>query len=57
MANTIVGWKEDFNMSFSELVPAQTDATEYLEKVAKQYERKIRVGGHSKGGNLAVYAA
>ena len=55
--NTIVGWKEDFNMSFSELVPAQTDSVKYLEKVAKQYKRKIRVGGHSKGGNLAVYAA
>lgn len=55
--NTIVGWKEDFNMSFSELVPAQTDSVEYLEKIAKQYKRKIRVGGHSKGGNLAVYAA
>lgn len=55
--NTIIGWKEDFNMSFSELVPAQTDSVEYLEKVAKQYKRKIRVGGHSKGGNLAVYAA
>jgi hypothetical protein len=55
--NTIVGWKEDFNMSFSELVPAQTDAVKYLEEVAKQYKMKIRVGGHSKGGNLAVYAA
>lgn len=55
--NAIVGWKEDFNMSFSELVPAQTDSVEYLEKVAKQYKGKIRVGGHSKGGNLAVYAA
>ena len=55
--NTIVGWKEDFNMSFSELVPAQTDAVEYLEKVAKKYKNKLRIGGHSKGGNLAVYAA
>ena len=55
--NTIVGWKEDFNMSFSELVPAQTDAVAYLERVAKKYKGKIRVGGHSKGGNLAVYAA
>ncbi len=55
--NTIVGWKEDFNMSFSELVPAQTEAVVYLEKVAKQYKRKIRIGGHSKGGNLAVYAS
>jgi len=55
--NTIIGWKEDFNMSFSELVPAQTDAVVYLENIAKKYKNKIRVGGHSKGGNLAVYAA
>lgn len=55
--NTIVGWKEDLNMSFQDLVPAQTDAVEYLENIAKQIKGKIRVGGHSKGGNLAVYAA
>ncbi len=55
--NTIVGWKEDFNMCFSELVPAQIDAVKYLENVAKKYNKKIRVGGHSKGGNLAVYAS
>ena len=55
--NTIIGWKEDFNMSFSELVPAQTDAVIYLESVAEKYKNKIRVGGHSKGGNLAVYAS
>ncbi len=54
--NTVVGWKEDFNMSFSELVPSQTDAVEYLENVAKAYNKKLLVGGHSKGGNLAVYA-
>lgn len=55
--NTIVGWKEDFNMSFSELVPAQTDAANYLNNIAYKYKNNIRVGGHSKGGNLAVYAA
>ena len=55
--NTIIGWKEDFNMSFCELVPAQIDAVSYLEDVAEKYVNKIRVGGHSKGGNLAVYAA
>lgn len=55
--NTVVGWKEDFNMSFSELVPAQTDAVQYIENIAYTYKEKIRVGGHSKGGNLAVYAA
>lgn len=55
--NTVIGWKEDFNMSFSELVPAQVDAVNYLENVAKAHRNAIRVGGHSKGGNLAVYAA
>ncbi len=55
--NTIVGWKEDFNMSFSDLVPAQEDSVEYLENIAKKYKNLIRVGGHSKGGNLAVYAS
>ena len=55
--NTIVGWKEDLNMSFSDLVPAQTEAKDYLNQIAEKYKGKIRVGGHSKGGNLAVYAA
>ena len=56
--NTVIGWKEDFNMCFSELVPSQVDAKEYLEIIADKYKKqKIRIGGHSKGGNLAVYAA
>lgn len=55
--NTIIGWKEDFNMSFSEIVEAQLESVKYLEKIANNYSGKIRVGGHSKGGNLAVYAS
>jgi hypothetical protein len=55
--NTLVGWKEDFNMSFSAAVPAQLEAVAYLEKMAKQIRGPLRLGGHSKGGNLAVYAA
>lgn len=55
--NTIIGWKEDFNMSFSETVSSQIDAVNYLDNVAKKYKNKLRVGGHSKGGNLAVYAS
>lgn len=57
--NTIIGWKEDFNMSFQNHVASQLDAVKYLEEVAEQLKRKtkIRIGGHSKGGNLAVYAA
>jgi hypothetical protein len=54
---TIVGWKEDFNMSFQTPVPSQEEAVRYLEEAAKNIHGKIRVGGHSKGGNLAVYAS
>lgn len=55
--NTLVGWKEDFNMSFMTPVPAQMEAVYYLEKIAEVIPGGIRIGGHSKGGNLAVYAA
>lgn len=55
--DTIVGWKEDFNMAFITPVPSQKDALEYLTTAASKLHGKIRVGGHSKGGNLAVYAA
>ena len=54
---TIVGWREDFNMSFTDIVPAQKDALAYLSEVAAHFPGKLRIGGHSKGGNLAVYAA
>ena len=55
--NTLVGWKEDFNMCFVCPVPAQRLAVEYLEGTARDSVGRIIVGGHSKGGNLAVYAA
>ncbi|MBR5966652.1 MAG: DUF2974 domain-containing protein [Treponema sp.] len=55
--DTIVGWKEDFNLAIEEAVPAQRDALAYLEGAAKKTRGKIFVGGHSKGGNLAVYAS
>lgn len=55
--NTIIGWKEDFNMSFCTPVPAQMAAVQYLKETAAALMGPLRVGGHSKGGNLAVYAA
>jgi hypothetical protein len=55
--NSLVGWKEDFNMTFADEVPAQREAVLYLEKMAKKLPGPLRTGGHSKGGNLAVYAA
>lgn len=54
--DTIVGWKEDFNMTFMSHVPAQDEAARYLDRVALQYPGGIRTGGHSKGGNLAIWS-
>lgn len=54
---TIVGWKEDFNMAFLSPVPGQTYSVKYLNTVAGRLRRPFYVGGHSKGGNLAVYGA
>ncbi len=55
--DTLVGWKENFNMSFMHPVPAQKEALAYLEDIASKTKGKLYVGGHSKGGNLAVFAA
>lgn len=55
--DTIVGWKEDFNMSFQTPVPSQTEAVEYLKWIMSKSRCRLYLGGHSKGGNLAVYAA
>ena len=51
--DTIVGWHEDLCMSF-EIVPAQVAAKEYIQRLSPY--RKYRIGGHSKGGALALYA-
>ena len=55
--STLVGWKENFNMSFTFPVPAQKSAVEYLETIATSLNGNLIVGGHSKGGNLAMCAA
>ncbi len=54
---SLVGWKEDFNMAFISPVPAQKDALLYLTAVSGHITGPLLVGGHSKGGNLAVYSA
>ena len=55
--DNLIGWKEDFNMSFTTPVPAQRMAVEYYERIARRVRGRFILGGHSKGGNLAVYAA
>ena len=54
--DSIIGWKEDFNLSF-ETVPAETEAAEYLQNAMTGRFNRVRLGGHSKGGHLAIYAA
>lgn len=53
---TLIGWKEDFNLIYQESIPAQRYAVEYVKTFAESYSMPIRLSGHSKGGNLAVYA-
>ena len=54
--DTLVGWKEDFMLALHE-TEAEREAAEYLEGVASKSSRPLRIGGHSKGGHLAVFAA
>lgn len=55
--STLVGWKEDLNMSYQADIPAQRSAVRYFEDIAGRMRSNYILGGHSKGGNLAVYAA
>ncbi len=55
--DTLLGWKENLMMSVRDVIPAQQDALDYLEKTAAAFSGPLIVGGHSKGGNLAVYAS
>ena len=53
----IVGWKENLNMAFSSPIPGQEYSVRYLDTVAGRLHKPFYLGGHSKGGNLAVYSA
>ncbi|MGN1295405.1 MAG: Mbeg1-like protein [Bacilli bacterium] len=56
--DTIIGWQENLNMICEKTIPAQTDAVKYLNKVSSLFpDKKIIIGGHSKGGNLSFYAS
>jgi hypothetical protein len=55
--STFVGWKEDFNMAFISPVPSQEEGVAYLNAVADRISCPLKIGGHSKGGNIAVYSS
>ena len=54
---TITGWKEDFLMSCQSETAGAKEAVEYFNKIAPVLEGELILGGHSKGGNFAMYAA
>ncbi len=53
----VSGWKEDFMLSYQFPVLSQRRAIDYLNKYFWFRHKKIIVGGHSKGGNLAVISS
>ncbi len=54
--NTVTGWQEDFNMYCMSPVPSQIKAADYFKKAAQHFDGSFILGGHSKGGNLAIFA-
>lgn len=54
---SLIDWKEDFNMAYMCPVPAQRKALKYLNKIMQKVPGYVYIGGHSKGGNLAIYSS
>lgn len=55
--DTLIGWKEDFNIAYLSRTRGQQHAAAYLSETGSRSDRPLRIGGHSKGGNLAMYAS
>ncbi len=54
---SVVGWKEDFQLAYSDKLSGSKNAIKYLNDVALKLSGRLVLGGHSKGGNLAIYAS
>ena len=55
--SSLAGWFEDIQLAYSEATPSQLYAQAYLERAARRFGGGLYLGGHSKGGALALYAA
>lgn len=55
--NTLIGWKEDLNMCFIDGIPSQIAAEKYAADITYKLNMPLRLGGHSKGGNLSIWAS
>ena len=54
---TLIGWKEDFLITYQQTITAQKQAFEYAKDILSKCDNRFYLGGHSKGGNLAFYSA
>lgn len=54
---TLIGWREDISLCYEEEIPSQTAAVKYMNYILEKTDGRVIAGGHSKGGNLAVYAS
>ena len=55
--DSVIGWKEDFQLTYSREIPAHRSAMTFLEDHLPNLSGRTTVSGHSKGGNLALYSA
>jgi len=55
--DSLLGWKEDFNLVWQKPIPAQRDALEYLNAAAEYFKGNLILIGHSKGANLVMNTA
>ena len=53
---TMVGWREDLYIAYRNAIPGAEEAVDYIKMVTKLFLGNFYVGGHSKGGNLAIYS-
>lgn len=57
---TLIGWREDFDIALKGAMPADVSALAYWKDcfaALKGNGRRFMLGGHSKGGHMAAYAA
>ena len=54
---SLLGWREDFEITYKDAIPSQIQSVEYIRQIAPYLPERFYLGGHSKGGNLAAYAA
>ena len=55
--SSVAGWREDFSFAFTDETGGQRAAAGYLRELMLRWPGPFQTGGHSKGGNLAIYSA